>query len=190
MTAPHWRTIPMQDQRSNHRFGMRRIAALCLAGGLGFFGALTAANAAADKADTTYVTKAAAAGMMEVQASQAAITRASNPDVRAFAQRMVKDHTAVGDELKTLAGQKGITIPDSLPADERAKVDKLNALEGAKFDRTYAEEVGVKAHKEAVSLFDQASKNAKDPDIKAFFAHNLPALREHLQMAQQLKPAK
>jgi putative membrane protein len=180
----------MQNSTSTHRFGARRIAALCLAGSLGFFGALGAAGAATDKADTTYVTKAAAAGMLEVQASQTAITRASDPDVRAFAQRMVKDHTAVGDELKSLAGKKGITVPDSLPADERAKVDKLSAMEGAKFDKAYAEEIGVKAHKEAVALFDQASKNAKDPDIKAFFTHNLPALREHLQMAQQLKPAK
>ena len=47
----------------------------------------------------------------------------------------------------------------------------------------------MKAHKDAVSLFDKASKDAKDPDIKAFFSHNLPALREHLQMAEQLKPA-
>lgn len=175
---------------SKHHFGARRIAALCLAGGLGFFGAVGGAWAAADKSDTTYVTKAAAAGMMEVQASQTAITRASNPDVRAFAQRMVKDHTAVGDELKTLAGKKGIAVPDALPADERAKVDKLGTLEGAQYDRAYADEVGVKAHKEAVALFDKASKNARDPDIKAFFAHNLPALREHLQMAEHLKPGK
>lgn len=180
----------MQYGKSTHRFGARRIAALCLAGGLGFFGALGVATAAADKADTTYVTKAAAAGLLEVQASQVAITRASNPDVRAFAQRMVKDHTTVGDELKTLAGKKGITVPATLPSDERAKLDKLNTLEGAKFDRTYADEVGVKAHKEAVSLFDHASKSAKDPDIKAFFTQNLPTLREHLQMAEQLKPAK
>lgn len=102
--------------------------------------------------------------MLEVQASQTAITHASNPDVRAFAQRMVKDHTAVGDELKMLAGKKGIAVPDTLPADEQAKVDKLGTLEGAKYDRAYADEVGVKAHKEAVALFDKASKNAKDPE--------------------------
>ncbi|CAJ0865935.1 hypothetical protein R20233_01275 [Ralstonia sp. LMG 32965] len=174
---------------STQHLSARRVAALLVAGALGFGGALSVARAAADKSDTTFVTKAAAAGMLEVQASQVAITRASNPDVRAFAQRMVKDHTTVGDELKTLAGKKGITVPDSLPADERAKVDKLSALEGAKFDKAYADEVGVKAHKEAVSLFDKASKDAKDPDIKAFFSHNLPALREHLQMAEQLKPA-
>lgn len=175
--------------RSTQRLSARRVAALLVAGALGFGGALSVARAAADKSDTTFVTKAAAAGMLEVQASQVAITRASNPDVRAFAQRMVKDHTIVGDELKSLAGKKGITVPDSLRADERAKVDKLSALEGAKFDKAYADEVGVKAHKEAVSLFDKASKDAKDPDIKAFFSHNLPALREHLQMAEQLKPA-
>lgn len=175
--------------RSTQHIGVQRVAALFLAAALGFGGGLSVARAAVDKSDTTFVTKAAAAGMLEVQASQAAITRAGNPDVRAFAQRMVKDHTTVGDELKTLAGKKGIAVPESLPAGDRAKVDKLNALEGAKFDKAYADEVGVKAHKEAVSLFDKASKGAKDPDIKAFFAHNLPALREHLQMAEQLKTA-
>lgn len=127
--------------RSTQHIGARRVAALLVAGALGFGGALGIARAATDKSDTTFVTKAAAAGMLEVQASQVAITRASNPDVRAFAQRMVKDHTTVGDELKALAS-KGITVPDSLPADERAKVDKLSALEGAKFDKAYADEVG------------------------------------------------
>lgn len=176
-------------ERSTQHMRARRVAALFLAGALGFGGALSVARAAADKADTAFVTKAAASGMLEVQASQVAITRASNPDVRAFAQRMVKDHTTVGDELKQLADRKGIPVPESLPAGERAKVDQLNALEGAKYDRTYADEVGTQAHKEAVSLFDKASKDAKDPDIRAFFAHNLPALREHLQMAEQLRPA-
>ena len=83
--------------RSTQHIGARRVAALLVAGALGFGGALGIARAATDKSDTTFVTKAAAAGMLEVQASQVAITRASNPDVRAFAQRMVKDHTTVSD---------------------------------------------------------------------------------------------
>lgn len=165
----------------------RGIAMLSAIGALGFLVAHGYA-ATVEKPDMELVTKAAGAGMMEVQAGKLAETHASNAAVKSFANRMVRDHGQVNDELKALSAKTGIDVPDTLPAKEQADVDKLSALQGGEFDRTYTREFGVKAHKEAVALFERGSRQAKDADLKAFFTHNLPAVREHLQMAEQLNP--
>jgi putative membrane protein len=47
-------------------------------------------------------------------------------------------------------------------------------------------EVGIKAHEKDIKLFQKASKDAKDADLKAFVDKTLPVLREHLAAAQKL----
>jgi putative membrane protein len=130
--------------------------------------------------------KAAQSGQLEIEASKLAATKASHSVVKSFAAQMVKDHTAVDTELKKLASDKGVELPGSPPNDDQKKLEALGALSGATFDRQYAEEVGVKAHNEAVTLFRNASKSARDADIKAFAAKTLPALEHHLEMARKM----
>lgn len=145
-----------------------------------------AATAATASSDADFMKKAAQSGQMEIEASKLAVTKASDATVKNFAAQMVKDHTAVDGELKRLASQKGVELPGSPPNDDQKKLEALGALSGPTFDRQYAEEVGVKAHNEAVTLFRNASKSAKDADIKAFAAKTLPALEHHLEMARKM----
>ena len=49
------------------------------------------------------------------------------------------------------------------------------------------DEIGVSAHQDAVKLFEKASNDVKDPDIKQFAIQTLPVLQQHLQMAQGLQ---
>jgi putative membrane protein len=49
--------------------------------------------------------------------------------------------------------------------------------------------MGVTAHEDTVKLFQKASADAKDPEVKAFATKTLPKLQHHLQMAQDLKKA-
>jgi putative membrane protein len=51
--------------------------------------------------------------MAEVELGQLATGKASHPEVKEFAQRMVKDHTQANDQLKQIAMQKGVTLPSS-----------------------------------------------------------------------------
>jgi pterin-4a-carbinolamine dehydratase len=85
-------------------------------------------------ADTNFILAAAQGGMTEVKLGELAATNGMREDVKDFGQMMVKDHTAINDDLKTLAAQKGVTLPDSLDAKHQAMVDKLAALTGSEFD--------------------------------------------------------
>ena len=51
---------------------------------------LSKTSAGVTVADTTFLKKAASGGIAEVELGQLAVERASNPDVKQFAQRMVE----------------------------------------------------------------------------------------------------
>jgi putative membrane protein len=63
-----------------------------------------------DSGDKDFVNQAAQGGMTEVALSKLAEQRASNAQVKSFAQQMVKDHTKANQELTSLAGRKSITV--------------------------------------------------------------------------------
>jgi putative membrane protein len=138
---------------------------------------------ALDHSDKKFLTEAAEGGMMEVEAGKVAAAQATDPDVKAFGQKMVDDHTKANDKLKQLAADKGLTLPTDMGTMDKHNLDKLKKATGADFDRLYMSDM-VKDHKKDVSDFDHASKSAKDSDVKAFAADTLPTLQDHLKMAQ------
>ena len=60
--------------------------------------------------------EAAIGGMAEVELGTLAKEKASNPDVKAFGDRMVTDHSKANDELKQWAQQKNVTLPAEIDA--------------------------------------------------------------------------
>lgn len=133
--------------------------------------------------DMEFVVKAASGGLFEVQAAQLALTKGTSQTVKDFAQKMMNDHGPVNDELKTLAQSKNITIPAAPGEDHQEKLDKLNKLTGAEFDKEYMDMM-VKDHKHDIDMFEDAAEDGKDADIKAFAAKHLPTLKTHLQHAE------
>ena len=65
-------------------------------------------------------------------------------------------------------------------------LDELNAKSGKDFDQAY-DRMQVKAHREAVALFEAYSKSGEDSELKTWAGKTLPHLREHLNMAEMLK---
>jgi putative membrane protein len=135
--------------------------------------------------DSRFVMFAAMGGMAEVELGRLAAQKGASEDVRQFGQRMVDDHTKSNEELMSVVSPKGIRPPTTLDAKHQAAVRKLSALSGERFDREYARMM-VGDHKKTVAEFQREADRGADPDIKAFAASKLPALQEHLRMAQRL----
>jgi putative membrane protein len=138
--------------------------------------------------DKTFMTKAASAGLYEVQASQLALQKAGDPSLKTFAQRMVDDHTKANSELTSLAQKKSVSLPTAPLKPEQSMLDTLNKKTGKDFDDAYRKQM-VESHEKAVSLFDNEARKGKDPDVKAWAAQTLPKLQEHGSMAKELKKA-
>jgi putative membrane protein len=137
--------------------------------------------------DRKFVQAAAGSGMFEVQVSQLAATRAQSPDVKSFAGMLVDHHTKANDELTQLANAKGIELPAAPPRAMRRQVDQLGKKKADDFDKDFIKNVGIDAHKKDIKEFEKASKDVKDPELKAFATKTLPQLKEHLAQAQKLQ---
>ena len=136
--------------------------------------------------DQEFLEQAAQNGLAEQSASRLAQTKAQDPRVREFAQRLIKDHEGMGAELQTLAMSKGYVPPKEPSMIQKGKEMLIANLGDKDFDRRFVNQIGVDAHQSTIRLFEEASQKAKDPDVKAFATKHLPKLREHLRIAQSL----
>jgi putative membrane protein len=136
--------------------------------------------------DEAFIQDAAADGMAEVKLGKLASEKASNTDVKQFADRLVKDHTKANDELKKVAQQETVNLPQELKPKHQKTLDHLSSLSGEAFDRAYVSHM-VEDHQKAVKLFQRHSKSASNPALKQFASSTLPTLQEHLTEAKRLQ---
>ncbi|HYF18150.1 MAG TPA: DUF4142 domain-containing protein [Ramlibacter sp.] len=141
------------------------------------------------RGDRRFIQDVAGSGMFEVQAAQLASSKATDPQVKSFASKLVDDHQKANNELVQLANAKKVEVPAAPPRGKRGEIEKLGKLTGAEFDRRFVREIGIKAHQDDIKKFEKASKDVKDPQLKAWVEKTLPHLREHLAMAQKLPGA-
>jgi putative membrane protein len=131
--------------------------------------------------DAEFVLKAAQGGHYETESGKLGASKAANGAVKAFAERMITDHSAANDELVQLAASKGISITHGA-----CGAPALNArAAGAEFDREFMHRM-VRSHEDTLDLFEGESRNGKDADIRAWASSKLPALREHLREAREI----
>jgi len=132
------------------------------------------------------------ANQVDVDAGRVAATRATSSAVKAFANQMVTDHTAVNESATALATRLHLTPEEN--ATSRALKDggtkhlaALKDLSGAAFDRAYvAQEVAY--HQKVLDALDTVLiPNAENGELKALLVKVRPAFVAHLEHARQLQ---
>lgn len=146
---------------------------------------LPVAAFAASSPDAAFYKSAAEGGIFEVDAGRMAQEKGSSQQVKDFGSMMVKDHTAAGDKLQSIALSKNITLPTSASVMQMATKAKLNVLSGNTFDKSYVKSQ-VSAHQKTIALFQREAKSGRDSDAKAFASATLPTLRSHLKAITSL----
>ncbi len=154
--------------------------------------ALSTASAAALSADAIsaadFAKKAGAAGAAEVEMGKLGAAKATNAEVKAFAQKMVTDHTKANKELLAAAKAKGLEVPTEPGLMHKGMKEKFEH-QGADddFNEDFMEQM-VRDHKDAVELFKTAANDTTlDPDLRALAKKTLPTLEQHLADAQKLE---
>jgi putative membrane protein len=97
----------------------------------------TGGNGADVKSDGDFVRDVAIMNMAEIELSRIALGKATSPDVKSFAQRMIDDHGAAGDKLKNIVSGRPIEWPAQLDDKHRKAADELAKKQGPDFDREY-----------------------------------------------------
>ena len=134
----------------------------------------------------SFASQAATIGKAEIELGQIALKNTQNQDVRKYAERMVKDHSAADKKLKAIAAKENLQLPQSLDPEHQSLKTKLQSLKGEDFDRAYVKAMA-NGHDKAVALFESASQQPQMPgELKEFAASTLPTLEEHKEMAHSL----
>ncbi len=135
--------------------------------------------------DRNFARQAALANLAEIQMSQLALQKSANPAVRQYARQMVQQHSQATAQLQQVASLKGVTLPRRVDAQHRALATRLAGLSGYQFDQAYMQAM-VQDHAKAVALFQRASQQLQDPDMKGLALQLLPAIQNHLVAARDL----
>lgn len=137
--------------------------------------------------DGTFVEKAAQSSLLEIEASRLALNNARDPQVRQFAQRMIKDHGLASSQLTRIAEKHGLDVPRQLDSRHMEKLQELKSQSGSGFDAAYVKLMN-DSHGRAVQMFEQASESAQlNEDLRAFASQTLPTLQTHEQLAGELR---
>lgn len=136
--------------------------------------------------DPDFAVDAADQDMLEMQLGKIALKNSSNQEIKDFGQMMIDDYTTANNKLIALAKQKNIVLPSSPSQKNLKHINDLNDRTGDDFDKHYIDFI-VANHKRTLRLFENASRNADDVELKAFATNRLPIIKKHLAAAKALK---
>lgn len=148
----------------------------------------TQAATNASMSDKHFVSDALEGGMAEVQMGQLAEEKGSSNDVKKFGHKMVEDHTKLGDQMKQVAGQLGVSVPKSPSLMEQVEIKKLRGLSGNDFDQEYIKAM-VKDHQDDLNAFQKEADSGTSSLVKDAASQGAEVISGHLNMIKEIAGA-
>lgn len=172
---------PQIGENVNKIIRMVCLVGLCLAAPL----VPVKARAQSDD-DKKFLAMAAQSDQNEIALSKLAEQKATDPAVKAFAEKMIAEHTKMTQGMKPFAESWGLTPASGPDEDCQKELDKLNQLSGKDFDKEYIDQM-VTDHSKALSAFTKEAKDTKDKKFQAVVIQDKTAVAAHKNMAYDLK---
>lgn len=135
--------------------------------------------------DKHFVSEALKGGMAEVEMGRLAAEKDESSDVRQFGQKMVEDHTKLGDQMKQVASQIGVAIPKSPTLLQQAEIKKLRGLSGNQFDQEYIRTM-VKDHEQDLKDFRKEADTGKSSLVKNAASQGADVISSHLSIIKRI----
>jgi putative membrane protein len=132
------------------------------------------------------------ANQVDVDAGKLAKAHTHNKEVKAFAQQMITDHTAVNKQAGELVKKLGVKPESNATSDALKKggdenMAALKKLKGKAFDKAYVDHE-VAYHQQVLDAIDKTLvPNAKNPELKGLIEKVRPAIAAHLEHAKHLQ---
>lgn len=154
---------------------------------------MSVSSAASDNADAapgndpaTYLAKASAGDLFEIESSRAVLKTTQDPQVKAFAEMMIKDHEASTTLLKKTAKAADIAVsaPTLQPAQQQS-LDAIRAAKGKDADKIYLD-AQREGHASALMLHKAYAANGNNEGLKAAAAQIVPVVQHHIDMLDKM----
>ena len=166
-----------------------KVSVLVLAGAVLLTGAAVSAQ---DVNDAQIASIVVTANQVDIDAGKLAATKATDPEVKKFAQTMVTDHTGVNKQATALVTKLKVKPEDnstskSLYDGGKENVTKLKTLKGKEFDKAYIDHE-VAYHQAVLDAVDKTLiPGAKNEELKALLVKVRPAFVAHLEHAKMVQ---
>ncbi len=126
----------------------------------------------------------------EIAAGKLAEKRGKSAAIRKFGQTLIADHTKSEKEVAQAAKKAKVTPSDSALTTkdkeqekvDKNKMDQLKQLNGAEFDKTFAQ-VMSNDHEHMIDVLKNGKGDLKSDDLKTLVDDTIPVLEEHKKMA-------
>jgi putative membrane protein len=136
--------------------------------------------------DHDFVNHVIAVSQEQIEAGRIAQQRAASPDVREFAQRMVRDHQRMNARLEEILSELQV---EREPANDEATVSAgLTRTSGEEFDRLYMDEM-VSDHEDLVAAMEEHVTHSGQRRVVQWAQTTRPVLRSHLTRARAVRDA-
>lgn len=161
---------------------------------LSVLGSAGAAAAAAGPTDPQIAAIVVTANQVDIDAGKLAQSTSQNKDVKAFAERMISDHTGVNKSATELVTKLHVTpesnaTSKSLQQGGDQNLAALKKLSGSAFDRAYVDHE-VTYHQAVLDAIDNTLiPSASNAELKALLVKVRPAFVSHMEHAKQLQSA-
>jgi putative membrane protein len=142
------------------------------------------ATNAANTQDKLFVRQASLGNRAEVDLGKAAGSKASSAGVKAFAERMQKEHSKSLDELTRSGKAAKMELPKDLDAEHQRVQSELGKLSGGQFDQAYLT-AQVADHQKTANLLLWHLSYGQNAELIRYSAETLPVVLEHLEHAKR-----
>lgn len=148
----------------------------------------------AEMNDLEYAHIAYKADNIDIRYAYLALALSTNPDIHAFANTMISDHTAVNEAALGLLDKLGVSAQDNafsqtLNANAEEIIDGFVQLRGAEFDAAYA--ANELAYHQAVNdlVENTMIPNIDNEEVRALFQQGLEIFKVHEGHAEMMVKA-
>ena len=182
---------------SNNSFSRSAVVVLAVAILFSVFSVSVKAEKApspADLNDLEIAHVAYTADNIDIRYAHLALAKSKNPVVIEFAEIMVRDHTGVNEQALALLKELNAQPQDNFLSQQLNQqadkiIEELSALNGAEFDKAYAENE-LAYHKAVNGLVEGTFiPNIQNPQMKVLFEQALVIFKAHQDKAQNMVEA-
>jgi putative membrane protein len=138
-----------------------------------------------DEDAAEFLVKATEGRMMNINEGKLAVLKGTTSEVRNYGQLMVKDQTMMLDEIKKIAGERNITLPDGVSDKKREGQMDLSEEGGRDFDEKFVKMMH-SGLEDDIKLFEKAI-DINDPGISSFAKKYLLLIQSHLEKLDGVK---
>ena len=132
-----------------------------------------------------FLVEMADARLLGAAQGRVAADRASSPEVRAYAAKMVREQAVLLEEIRALAAAQAAVLPDRVSDAKSARLEQLRECKGRKLDEAFLSMICTDRARD-VEAFRQASELHHLP-VRNHARERLPLIEDHLAEARALK---